>query len=137
MSVRVFIYAYRKPGLSLATFRERYEAHINLVKRLSGDDFPLSHRRSYIARTTVDTPPAGATARNATTPATVFVGQQSDFDFDATAELTFTDQPSFQAFMAKVTAPEAAAQIAEDEEGFLDRKMLSIAMIGEVVETTK
>ncbi|RDH36596.1 EthD domain-domain-containing protein [Aspergillus welwitschiae] len=137
MTVRVFIYGYRKPGLSLSTFRERYEAHIDLVRRISGEDFPLSHRRTYIARTTVDSPPAGATARNATTPATLLLGQQSDFDFDTTAELTFADQPSFQAFMAKVTAPEAAAQIAEDEERFFDRKMLSIAMIGEVVETNK
>ncbi|PYI09517.1 hypothetical protein BO78DRAFT_394955 [Aspergillus sclerotiicarbonarius CBS 121057] len=137
MSVRVFIYGYRKPGLSLATFRERYEAHVELVKRLSTDDFPLSHKRSYIARTTLDAPAADGTSRNATTPATVLVGQQTDFDFDAYAELTFADQPAFQAFMAKVTAPEAAAQIAADEERFLDRSKLSIAMVGDVLETTK
>ncbi|PWY81597.1 hypothetical protein BO94DRAFT_146398 [Aspergillus sclerotioniger CBS 115572] len=135
MPVRVFIHAYRKPGLSLATFRERYDAHIELVKRISTDLFPISHKRTYIARTTLDTPAADATSRNATTPATVLVGQQSDFDFDAYAELTFADQAAFQAFMARVTAPDAAAQIAADEETFLDRSKLSIAMLGDVVET--
>ncbi|OJJ70164.1 hypothetical protein ASPBRDRAFT_32040 [Aspergillus brasiliensis CBS 101740] len=140
MSVRVLIYAYRKPGLDLQTFKDRYEAHIELVKRLSGDDFPLSHKRTYIARTTIEQqPPAGEgnSTRNAFTPATVLVGQQTDFDFDAYAELTFADQAAFQTFSAKVMAPEAAAQIAADEEGFLDRSKLGIALLGDVVETTK
>ena len=140
MSVRVIIYAYRKPGLDLQTFKERYEAHIQLVKRLSGDDFPLSHKRMYIARTTIEDPQAGEnnknSTRNALTPATVLVGQQTDFDFDAYAELTFADQAAFQTFSAKVMAPEAAAQIAADEEGFLDRRKLGIALLGDVVETT-
>ncbi|PWY75705.1 hypothetical protein BO83DRAFT_377489 [Aspergillus eucalypticola CBS 122712] len=140
MSVRVIIYAYRKPGLDLHTFKERYEAHIQLVKRLSGDDFPLSHKRMYIARTTIENPQAGEnnnnSTRNALTPATVLVGQQTDFDFDAYAELTFADQAAFQTFSAKVMAPEAAAQIAADEEGFLDRSKLGIALLGDVVETT-
>ncbi|PYH30088.1 EthD domain-containing protein [Aspergillus neoniger CBS 115656] len=140
MSVRVIIYAYRKPGLDLQTFKERYEAHIQLVKRLSGDDFPLSHKRMYIARTTIENPQAGEnnnnSTRNALTPATVLVGQQTDFDFDAYAELTFADQAAFQTFSAQVMAPEAAAQIAADEEGFLDRSKLGIALLGDVVETT-
>ncbi|GKZ57692.1 hypothetical protein AnigIFM56816_002762 [Aspergillus niger] len=139
MSVRVIIYAYRKPGLDLQTFKDRYEAHIELVKRLSGDDFPLSHKRMYVARTTIENPQTGEnnnSTRNALTPATVLVGQQTDFDFDAYAELTFADQAAFQTFSAKVMAPEAAAQIAADEEGFLDRSKLGIALLGDVVETT-
>ena len=44
---------------------------------------------------------------------------------------------AFQAFGAKVYAPEAAAQIAADEEKFLDKSKLSIVMLGEVIETTK
>ncbi|GKZ72971.1 hypothetical protein AnigIFM60653_002039 [Aspergillus niger] len=139
MSVRVIIYAYRKPGLDLQTFKDRYEAHIELVKRLSGDDFPLSHKRMYVARTTIENPQTGEnnnSTRNALTPATVLVGQQTDFDFDAYAELTFADQAAFQTFSSKVMAPEAAAQIAADEEGFLDRSKLGIALLGDVVETT-
>ncbi|RAL10417.1 uncharacterized protein BO97DRAFT_406911 [Aspergillus homomorphus CBS 101889] len=57
MAVRVFIYAYRKPTIDLPTFKARYEAHVQLVPRLAGEDFPLSHKRSYLARTTVDSSP--------------------------------------------------------------------------------
>ncbi|CEJ59400.1 hypothetical protein PMG11_08025 [Penicillium brasilianum] len=137
MSVKVFIYAYRKPGLSLEDFKTHYEAHVDLIKRLSGDDFPLSHKRSYIARNTVEVAAESASERNALTPATVIVGQQADFDFDAYAELTFADQAAFQAFGAKIYAPDAAAQIAADEEKFLDKAKLGIALLGDVIETTK
>jgi hypothetical protein len=137
MSVRVFIYAYRKPGISLEEFKRRYEAHVELVKRISGEDFPLSHKRSYVARSTVEARPEGATMRNATTPATVLVGQQPDFDFDAYAELTFADEAAFRAFGAKVYAPEAAAEIEADEANFLDKSKLGIVMLGDVIETRK
>ena len=137
MSVKVFIYAYRKPGLPLEEFKTHYEAHVELIKRLTGDDFPLSHKRSYIARNTVDVAAEGASERNPLTPATVIVGQQSDFDFDAYAELTFTDQPAFHAFAAKIYAPDVAAQLAVDEEKFLDKSKLGVVMLGDVIETTK
>ena len=137
MSVTVFLYAYRKPGVSLDDFKKRYEAHAELIKHLTGDDFPLSHKRSYLARRTVETAPDSTSTRNATTPATVIVGQQSDFDFDAYAELTFADQAALQAFSARVAAPESAAQIAADEEKFLDRSQLRIAVVGDVMETVK
>jgi hypothetical protein len=135
MPITAIIYAYRKPGLSLEDFKKHYEAHVDLVKKLAGDSFPSSHKRSYIARTTVTTPPDDATTRNAFTPATVLSGQQSDFDFDAYAELTFPDQAAFGAFHARVTAADAAAQIAADEGKFLDRSRLGIAMVGDVLET--
>ena len=141
MSVRVLIYAYRKPGVSLEDFKKHYEEHVNLIKKLVGDEFPLSHKRHYIARNVISSSDEGkyiaVTERNATTPALVFAGHQSDFDFDAYAELTFASQEALQVFTAKVQAPEAAAQLAADEEKFLDRSKLSIAMLGDVIETTK
>ncbi|KAJ6171973.1 hypothetical protein N7470_001040 [Penicillium chermesinum] len=137
MSVRAVVYAYRKPGLSPDEFKRHYEAHVELIKEISGPDFPLSHRRSYIARSAVDTSPEGASTRNATTPAAVLVGQQSDFDFDVYAELTFSDEAELNAFSAKVYAPEAAARIAADEEKFLDKSKLVIAKLGDVTETTR
>ncbi|KAG2415931.1 hypothetical protein HFD88_007123 [Aspergillus terreus] len=138
---KVLILASRRPDISPAAFRTRYEAHVDLLKRISTSDFPLSHRRSYIARTaatTTTSPPENEQPppRNAATPAAVIVGQQADSDFDAVAELTFADDAALQAFMAKVSAPEAARQIAVDEEGFLDRGRLRIVMLGEVVEST-
>jgi hypothetical protein len=140
MSVRVLIHIYRKPGLSLEDFKKNCEEHALLIKRLTEDDFPLSHKRHYIARNVVSSDESKnitGTERNATTPAVVFAGQQSDFDFDAYAELTFASQETFQTFLAKVQTPEIAAQIAADEERFLDRSKLSIAMLGDVTETTK
>src|ERR1700722_15871614 len=106
MSVRAFLFAYRKPGLSPEDFKRHYEAHIDLIKRLVGNDFPLSHRRSYVARSTVEAASDDTSSRNATTPATVIAGTQSDFDFDAVAELTFANQAAFQAFTAKIYAPD-------------------------------
>ncbi|KAL5355277.1 EthD domain-containing protein [Aspergillus floccosus] len=137
---KALILATRKPNISPSTFRTRYEAHVELLKRISTSDFPLSHRRSYIARTTStsNSPPENndTLPRNASTPAAVIVGQQADIDFDAIAELTFADDAALQAFMAKVSAPEAAKLIADDEEGFSDRERLRIVMVGDVVETT-
>ncbi|KAJ5733975.1 hypothetical protein N7493_002761 [Penicillium malachiteum] len=137
MSVKAIMYAYCKSGLSFEEFKKHYEDHAELVKRLSGQDFPLSHKRIYVARSTVEVAPEGATERNLLTPATVLVGKQSDFDFDAYAELTFTDQAALQAFSAKIYAPAAAAEIAADEDKFLDKSKLGIALLGDVIETNK
>lgn len=138
MTTKVLIYAYRKLGISVEDFRKHYEAHVQLIKQLSGDLFPLAHKRTYIARTAVGTAPEGASTRNATTPAMVIAGQQADFDFDAYAELTFANHAALTSFSAKVLQdPEVAAQIAADEEQFLDRSKIGIVMLGDVVETTK
>ncbi|KAF7623856.1 hypothetical protein AFLA_007576 [Aspergillus flavus NRRL3357] len=92
---------------------------------------------AYLARNTVEAPVEGASDCNPLTPATVLVGQQTDFGFDAYAELTFVDQAAFQAFGAKLYAPDAAAQIAADEEKWLDKSKLAMAMLGDVIETTR
>jgi len=136
MPFRILAHAYRKSGMSTEDFKKHYEAHIDLIKRLSGDDFPLSHKRTYMARQTVEVAPEGATSSNATTPAVVLVGQQSEFDFDAYAELTFTDEDAFRIFAQKIRGPEAADQIAADEELFLDRSKFAVVVLGEVSETT-
>ncbi|KAJ5992800.1 hypothetical protein N7451_008524 [Penicillium sp. IBT 35674x] len=136
MPSKILAHAYRKPGVSTEDFKKHYEAHVDLIKRLSGDDFPLSHKRTYIVRQTVDVVPEGATSSNATTPAVVLVGQQSEFDFDAYAELTFTDEQALHAFVQKIRAPEAADQIAADEELFLDRSKFAVVVLGDVSETT-
>lgn len=59
-----------------------------------------------------------------------------EFGFDATAELTFADQAALQAFRARLSCPEVASQIAADEETFLDREKLKVAVLEDVVETT-
>ncbi|KAJ5649944.1 uncharacterized protein N7484_003667 [Penicillium longicatenatum] len=135
MPFRILAHAYRKPGMSTEDFKKHYEAHVDLLKRLTGDDFPLSHKRTYTFRQTVEVAPEGATSSNATTPAVVLVGQQSEFDFDAYAELTFTNEDAFRVFAQKVREPEAASQIKADEELFLDRPKFAVVVLGDVSET--
>lgn len=78
----------------------------------------MSHTRRYIHRTEGK---ADDTERNANFPATVLMGSQTDFDYDALAELTFADVNAFQTFFGLYQKPENAARIAADEEQFLDR----------------
>ncbi|EPS31456.1 hypothetical protein POX_h09741 [Penicillium oxalicum] len=139
MTYKVLVYAHRLPGVSPELFKQRYEAHIDLFKRLVGDAFPLSHRRVYIARTRTDTTPQDASpvCHNANTPATVIVGQQSDYDYDCLAEMTFADQTSWEACVERVRAPEISAQIAADEDGFFDRSKTGVVVVGDVFETRK
>lgn len=131
--VRAVVFTYRKPGLTLEEFKSYSEQHGHLLKRLAGDVFPISHRRSYIAREE-KADATETTARNPTTPAKLFLGQQSDFDFDAYTELTFASQEAVQAYVAKTSQPDIAATIAADEEKFLDRPKTGIAFLGDVTE---
>lgn len=80
--------------------------------------FPLSHTRRYIHRTVGK---AEGTERNAKSPASVLMGTQADFEYDALAELTFPDAGAFQTFFSIAQQPKNAARIAADEEKFLDR----------------
>ena len=137
MTFKVLIYAHRLPGISPEEFKQHYEAHIDLFKRLVGDDFPLSHRRIYLARNTVESAPDGASGRNATTPATVIVGQQSDYEYDCLAEMTFADRANWDACTAKVLSPEINALIAADEDKFYDRSKTGVVVVGDVTETVK
>ncbi|KAJ5100446.1 EthD domain-containing protein [Penicillium angulare] len=136
MPIRAFGFASRKAGISPSEFKKCYEAHVDLLKRLAGPVFPLSHKRHYLTRDSVEAPPDGASALNPTTPATVLLGKQSDFDMDAYVELVFADQAALEAFVAVVFEPGNAALIEKDEEGFLDRKRFGVAMVGETCETT-
>lgn len=118
MTHTILIFAYRKPGTTPEQFKTHYEGtHMPIVKELAGEHFPLSHTRRYIHRTEGQ----GGTERNAKNPATVIIGEQLDFDYDAIAELIFADVPAFQTFMGIVQKPENAARLAADEELFLDR----------------
>ncbi|RDK43138.1 kinase-like protein [Aspergillus phoenicis ATCC 13157] len=124
MPFKILLKATRSPETSPSTFKSRLEAHIALVKHLTGPDFPLSHRRSYIHRPTNPSP-------EGTYPTTVLLGQQSDFSFDSIAELTFENEAAFERFQAKVREPEIAKLIQEDEKGWSDRGKLGIVVLGE------
>ncbi|KAK3332857.1 hypothetical protein B0T19DRAFT_439662 [Cercophora scortea] len=100
------------------------------------DHFPTKHERYYIHR--VETPKSeGNTERNPTTPAVLFAGAQTDFDYDSVSTLTFADQAAFGAYVAVMQQPENAAKIAEVEGKYLDTSKTSIVPVGEAVVTTR
>ncbi|KAI3390685.1 hypothetical protein diail_8875, partial [Diaporthe ilicicola] len=89
-----------------------------LLQQHSFRHFPLSHTRQYIHRIAGK---AINTETNAGFPATVLIGSQKDFDYNAFAELSFVDAGAFQTFFGIYQQPENAAQIAADKEQFLNR----------------
>jgi len=130
----LLLFAYRKPGTTPEHFYEYYEnVHIKLIKELAGDTFPLSHTRRYVHRTKAAAPaPASgpdaeskasttSAGRNAEYPATVFLGEQTDFEYDCCSEIIFEDEAAMHAFKDRMAEPERAARVAADEENFLDR----------------
>lgn len=138
MVQKILLFAYRKAGISPEEFKTHYEGHVELLKSLAGDAFPSSHRRTYLARTAVDTAAEDASTVNANTPAAVIKGKQSEFDYDVIAEVTFADADAFKAFervLYPQYAPETAAKIAANEEKFMDLSKMSIVRVGDSLET--
>jgi len=137
MSYRILLLVYRKPGTTPEEFKAHYEGiHVPLERALAGEYYPLSHTRRYIDRAP-GRADNGETERNAQYPASIIMGTQADFDFDAISELTFEDQAAFQSFFDFMTQPENAAKLAADEELFLDRSKMPIAIVGDYIETKK
>ncbi|KAI0188866.1 EthD domain-containing protein [Astrocystis sublimbata] len=136
MPYSVLIFAYRKPGTTPEQFKTHYEgSHVPLVRSLTGAKFPLSHTRHYLHRTEQQS--EGNSARNPNTPASVMIGTQEEFDYDAFAELKFEDEAAFQAFFALTQQPENAQKIAADEELFLDRARMTVVLKGDTTVTER
>lgn len=58
---------------------------------------------------------------NAGFPATVLIGSQRDFDYNAFTKLRVVDEAALQTFFGLFQQPDNTAHIAADEEQFLDR----------------
>ncbi|KAM0802716.1 EthD domain-containing protein [Usnea florida] len=127
MTFTVLIFSYRKQGTTPASFKTHYETiHIPLIQSLTGPHFPQSHKRYYIQRSSDDT----TTSEHANAyPATVLAGTQSDFQYDAFAELTFEDEAEFQTLMGIVGQGEARERIARDEEVFMERERMQVVVV--------
>ncbi|KAF1967258.1 hypothetical protein BU23DRAFT_366027, partial [Bimuria novae-zelandiae CBS 107.79] len=102
-----------KPTLTPAAFKARWDAHATLLKTIAGLSFPLTHTRRYIART----------EGKGAWPAAMLVGTQEDFTYDGIAELVFEDKGAFETFIGVISAPEATARIAKNEDGFIVREV--------------
>ncbi|KAI4594760.1 hypothetical protein KJ359_007563 [Pestalotiopsis sp. 9143b] len=135
MTYSILIFAFRKIGTTPEQFRAHYEgSHVPLVKEIAGEHFPLSHTRRYVHRTAGK---AEGTERNADYPATVLIGSQAEFDYDAFAELTFADATAFQTFYGITQQPENQERIQADEAKFLDSSRMTVVALGETIITTK
>ncbi len=104
-----------------------------LIRSLAGPTFPNSHTRHYPQRTSSPSPSSNNNKSNADPyPATVLIGTQADFDYDAFALLEFDDEAAYQRFFEVISEEGAAGRIAEDEEMFLDRGRMRAVVLGEV-----
>ncbi|OGM40819.1 hypothetical protein ABOM_010524 [Aspergillus bombycis] len=129
MVFQALLYVTRKSGTTPAEFQAHYETvHVPLIQKLAGADFPLAHRRLYLARP--------APGEDNSFPAAVLMGAQEDFAFDAVVELTFRDEAAFKVFFARRQEPGTKELVDADEETFLDPTKLKAVVLGEVQETT-
>jgi hypothetical protein len=72
------------------------------------------------------------------TLATVFVGSQEDFQYDAFAKLTFEDEAGFARFFNLMHEKSVVKEMVEgDEEKFLDRERMRVVILGDVIETSR
>jgi hypothetical protein len=122
MTYNILLLVTRNPAITPAEFKSHWEKHIELLKQHAGEHFPISHTRRCISR-----PEKVSDAWQAT----VLAGSQEDFAYDGVAEIVFEDEAAFQTFMGTVSAPEAAAALAEDEEKFIVREKLKAVVIGD------
>jgi hypothetical protein len=128
MAFSFLLFITRKPTITPAEFKTHWDTkHVELLKSIAGDHFPISHTRRYIAR------PA---EQNNAWPAAVLVGSQEDFTYDGIAELVFWDEQAFRTFLAIVSAEEAAARIVTDEETFIVREKMKAVVMGETSVTS-
>jgi hypothetical protein len=135
MPYTILLVAYRKPGVSPAEFESHYESsHVPILQSIAGSVFPNSHTRRYIHRVQGI---ADGGADNTDHPATVLIGEQADFEYDAIAELVFDDEAAFHAFSARISESEAAERIARDEDLFLDRAKVKVVVVGDCNVTTR
>lgn len=105
--LQLLMFGRRKQDLTPEQYRDHYEnIHIPFMRNLTGETFPLTHTRHYIQR---DGAPDFLAALMG--PG----GNQSDFDFDAVAVLTYRDRAHFEANWAFFEDEETRRLIAADE----------------------
>src|SRR4051812_38094370 len=129
MAFRILIKVYRKPGMSPQEFQSHYEDnHVPLIKSLAGPQFPLSHTRRYIQRS------SDAVSNYA---AIILSGTQEDFDYDALTEMAFEDEATLQSFFRFMNAPDVKEKIDADCAKFMDLTKAQLVVLGNVLETRR
>lgn len=100
----IVVFVKRKATLSPSEFMHHWETvHVQLLRRLGGSRFPLSHTRHYIGPALHPAPPAQDSLTEA--------GR-----FDAFAVITFASEAAFRDFVPVMSLPE----VLEDEKIFTE-----------------
>jgi uncharacterized protein (TIGR02118 family) len=112
--LKVVILIRRKVGTTPEEFRRHYEErHVPLILRHVGSCF-ADYRRSY---------PGKILAAVAVQP--------DALDFDVVTEIWVKDQATLDEMFRRASIPEIAAEIAGDEETFIDRKAVRMFLADE------
>lgn len=94
----------RRPGMSVEEFRDYYESN----HRVIGEKYLKGNAEHYM--------------RRFLTPSGSFeTGEQVEAEYDVVLEVWYADRAAYEATVELLTAPEAAREIAEDEEKLFDR----------------
>lgn len=124
MPVSALLFITRNPALTPSQFKTHYETvHVPLIKALAGSDWPLSHKRTYIAR-----PVPGDDNSH---PAAVLLGSQEDFSYDCITQVTFADEAGLKTFFARRMEPGTKEVVDADEEKFLVAEKVRVVLLGD------
>ncbi|KAK5630659.1 hypothetical protein RRF57_006374 [Xylaria bambusicola] len=94
MIFSILVFMSRKPGTTPEQFRNYYTgSHLPMFRKLVGPHFAVRHVRRYIHR--IEAPRGGAIQRNSSTPASVLLGSQADFNFDVVATVDLKTAADF------------------------------------------
>lgn len=119
---KVVIPIRRKPGLTVQQFIDHYEhTHVPLATRHLGAHF-IDYRRSYVV-------PGDPVSFSGTfdSPDSATQGP----DFDVITEMWFADRASMEKMFEVAREPVIAAEIAADEERFMDRASVRVYVVDE------
>ncbi|KAF2016113.1 hypothetical protein BU24DRAFT_422450 [Aaosphaeria arxii CBS 175.79] len=128
MPYTIVIFLSRKPGLSLSTFQNDYETvHIPLLKKVVGDEFPLSHTRHYVDRT-------DAKARQ--DDDYLFVSQDS-FEYDVVTVYTFANRAHWMRFLERCESNLNIGRLKESENRLIREDGIRMIRMGDTRSTGK
>jgi len=105
--------------------------YIFLLGDLTGPNFPISYTRCYIKRNEGSSPEA------ANNPATIFMGSQEDFGYDAIGEMTFEDEAAYGRFIFTLQQPSVAVMYDDDLNMFLDRAKTKVVVMSDTVTSAR
>ncbi len=104
----------RKQGMTVDAFRNYYESK----HRLIGEKHLRGHASRYTRRYLAPLIPSED-------------GDAAEGHYDVVTEIWCPNQASFEAAIMRLAMPEVAAEIAEDEEQFLDRSRSRFFLVEE------